>query len=227
MKKTFKYTLFFLSIFLVTSCTSDQKNGQLAQRQGQLEQLQSALRENAVREWEANLPKSAPYGEFLDPSAAPVTEKVVSGDAKSVEFRKKVAKDWEDFQSQKYLDLMCELWFDGWLGIGRPSTFAKQLAETRAFTEAMGIKIETIENIRMAEDNRKTINYPLPGKKYNLFVCEATTIFQLARPGRTLPSRSTIAWIYYLNNGELMGGWSANPGIKTEATPEGAGFGTS
>jgi|LauGreSuBDMM15SN_2_FD.fasta_scaffold75129_2 hypothetical protein len=220
MKKSFKSILLFLSILLITSCTPDQKDGQLAHRQGQLEQLQYTLRENAVDGWEANLPKSSSSGELLDPSAAPVTETVVSGDAKSVEFRKKVAKDWEELQSQKHLDFMCELWFQGWLGIG--DTFAKELAETRAITEAMGIKIETIENIRMAEDNRKTINYPLPGKKYNLFVCEATTIFQLARPGRTLPSRSTIAFIYYLNNGEVKATWTANPGIKTEAIFDGA-----
>ena len=225
MKKSFRFIPFFLSILLITSCVSDQKDGQLAQRQGQLEQLQFALRESAVSEWEANLPKSSPSGELLDPSAAPVTEKVVSSDAKSVEFRKSVAMDWEELQSQKHLDFMCELWFGGWLGIG--DTFAKELAEARAITEAMGIKIETIENIRMAEDNRKTINYPLPGKKYNLFVCEATTIFQLARPGLTLPSRSTIAFIYYLNNGDVKATFSANPGIKTMAIPDGAGFGTS
>ena len=225
MKKSFRFIPFFLSILLVTSCTSDQKDGQLAQRQGQLEQLQFALRENAVSEWEANLPKTLGFGESLDPSAAPVTEKVVSSDTKSVEFRKKIAKDWKALQGQKNLDFMCQLWFGGWLGID--DTFAKDLAETRAITEAMGIKIETIDNIRMAEDNRKTINYPLPGKKYNLFVCEATTIFKLARPGLTLPSRSTIAFIYYLNNGDIKATWSANPGITTEGLPDGAGVATS
>ena len=220
MKKPFKSVLFSLSIVLLTSCTTDRENEQLAQRQGQLEQIQFALRENAVSEWEANLPKSAPSREFFDRSAAPITEKVVRSDTQSVEFRKKLAKDWGELQSQRELDVMCKLFFESWLGFG--DTYAKEMAEMRAVTAALGIKIETIENIRIAEDNRKTINYPMAGKKYNLFVCEATTIFRLARPGLTLPSRSTIAVVYYLNNGEIKVTFSADPGVRTDAIPDGA-----
>jgi hypothetical protein len=213
MKKLFKVVFSGLVLVLTVSCTSTSDVQPSSQRQGQLIDIQLKLRETAMQQWESDLPKFAPTEELATPSPTDQSTEKVAYDEKTVAWRASIAEPWKDLQGQKNLDFMCQLWFEGWLGIG--DTFADTFAEHRARTEAMGLKIETIEAIRMAEDNRKTVNYPSVGKQTKLFICEAITIFRLARPGLTQPARSTISFVMTLVNNEVKANFSVTQGIST------------
>lgn len=217
MKKLFKILFVGLALVMITSCTSALEAQPSSQRQGQLSDIQLKLREAALQQWESDLPKFAPTETLATPlptdqTTDQATEKVAY-DEKTVAWRASLNESWKDLQGQKNLDFMCQLWFEGWLGIG--DTFADAFAEQRASTEAMGLKIETIEGIRMAADNRKTVNYPLEGKQTKLFTCEAITIFRLARPGLTQPARSTISFVMTLVNDQVKANFSVTQGIGT------------
>jgi hypothetical protein len=215
MKKSIKLSVtFFVSIFL-TSCSSGDEMLSLDKRQGQSELIQSKLREYAMQSWESNLPLYNSNDNL--PLESPPTDQIeaANNDPSTVAWREKIGEDWKNLQGEKDLNFMCQLWFEGWLGIG--DTFADLFKEHRARTEAMGIKIETIENIRMAEDNRKIINFPKPGIQYIIFTCEATTIFRMARSGLTKPARSTVSFTYRLENNEVKSRFSVGVGLSTDA----------
>jgi hypothetical protein len=164
--------------------------------------------------WETSLPKNSIFGETANPSYPTSEKEPTENDEANIAWRAKIAEQWKGLEGQKNLNYMCELWFEGWQGIG--DSFSDFFIEHRAQTDAMGIKIETIENIKMIEDNRKTINFPKPGKQYSLFTCEATIVFRLARPGLTKPYKSTISFVYWLENNEVKSSFSVNAGISTE-----------
>ena len=214
MKKFPKLFFLILSIGLLNGCAANQENQLGALRQGQIEQIQSVLRENAMINWETSLPKNSIFGETAKPSYPTSENEPTENDEANIAWRAKIAEQWKGLEGQKNLDYMCALWFEGWQGIG--DSFSDLFKEQRAQTDAMGLKIETVENIKMIEDNRKTINFPKPGKRYSLFTCEATIVFRLARPGLTKPQKSTISFVYWLDNDEVKSTFSVNAGISTD-----------
>lgn len=213
-----KFIFVILFTIIVTSCASETRNDAYYQRAVDLAFLQSILRETAINRWEQNLPKySSPIGDQQELSTYEDAGQV-SNDAKSIAFRNQLIEDWGELGSTEDLsgDRLCEFWFQGWFGIS--DTFSKEFSEARAQVESAGLKIETLEDISMTQDNRRTINYPAPGERRNLFVCEATTVFRLSRPGFTLPSQSKIAFYYYLDNGVLKSNFQAQAGANTNST---------
>jgi hypothetical protein len=214
MKKFPKLFFLILSIGLLSGCAANQENQLGALRQGPIEQVQAVLRENAMINWESSLPKDSVFGETAKPAYPTSEREPVENDEANTAWRAKIAEQWKGLEGQKNLDFMCEYWFQGWQGID--DSFSDFFKEHRAQTDAMGIKIETIENIKMIEDNRKTINFPKPGKQYSLFTCEATIVFRLARPGLSKPQKSTISFVYWLENNEVKSSFSVNAGISTE-----------
>jgi hypothetical protein len=218
MKKQLNYLFFLVSITLLSSCSASDEIKFSDQRQGPLEIIQSKLRSQALDNWEKNLPTYVSKNDLPAPSQSNEPSEPAKNDPVTVAWREKIGESWKDLQGQKNLDFMCQLWFEGWLGLSE--SFADMFKEHRAKTEAMGIKIETIENIKMIADNRKTINYPQPGKQYSIFTCEATTVFRMARPGLTKPAQSTISFTYYLENNQVKSRFSVGTGLSTEATKE-------
>lgn len=214
------YKLIFpiLLSLLTTSCTSENKYEASYQRLGDLALLQLILRDTAINRWEQNLPKYSPMTSDSQNSQSYEAIDRVSNDAKSIAFRNKLINDWGELGSTEDLsvDRLCEFWFQGWFGFSE--AFSQEFADARARLVSAGLKIETLENITMTQDNRKTINYPAPGERRNLFVCEATTVFRLSRPGFTLPSQSKIAFYYYLENGVLKNSFQAQVGANTYST---------
>jgi hypothetical protein len=215
MIELYKFIFVISLALLTTSCASENKYEASYQRLGDLALLQSILRETAMNRWEQNLPKYSPLVD--DPQNLSTYEDIgqVSNDAKSIAFRNQLIEDWGELGSTEDLSVykLCEFWFQGWFGIS--DVFSKEFSDARAQVESAGLKIETLENITMTQDNRKTINYPAPGERRNLFVCQATTVFRLSRPGFTLPSQSKIAFYYYLENGILKSNFQAQVGANT------------
>lgn len=209
-----KFIFVMLLALLTTSCASQSKYEASHERHGDLSLLQSILRETAMNRWEQNLPNNSLKVD--DPQDSSTYEEInqVSNDAKSIEFRNQLIEDWGMLGSTEdlSLDRLCESWFQGWFGFS--DAFSEYFSDARAQVESAGLKIETLENITMTQDNRKTINFPAPGERRNLFVCEATTVFRLSRPGFTLPSQSKIAFYYYVENGVLKSNFQAQAGAN-------------
>lgn len=218
MIKLYKFIFIILLSLISTSCASENKYESLQKRLGDLEFLQSILRETAMIRWEQNLPKYSSVED--DPQGLSNFEDSgpVSNDAKSIALRNQLIEDWGELGSTEdlSLDRLCEFWFQGLFGIS--DAFSKEFSEARAQVENSGLKLETLENITMTQDNRRTINYPAPGERRNLFVCEATTVFRLSRPGFTPPNQSKIAYYYYLKNGLLKSNFQAQVGVNTLST---------
>jgi hypothetical protein len=214
MKKSFKILCLAVSTGLLTSCTSSDANQGSELRQGELQLIQGKLRELAMERWESNLPKYF-SGDYLSKTEEEnQTKQKPNYDAATVAWRESIGEQWKEIQGQKNLDLMCQLWFEGWLGLG--DSFADMFAEHRAKTDAMGIKIETLEDVKMAADNRKTINYPKAGEQARLFTCEAITVFRMARPGLTKPAKSSISFVLKLVNNEIKASFTVQAGLSTE-----------
>lgn len=213
MKKLIKIFCIAFSAGIFAGCTTGASNQNIELRQGDLLVIQGKLRDLAMEQWESNLPKYS----SIDDSPKPIEQKQDAQkpkyDAVTVAWRESVGEQWKEIQGQKNLDLMCQLWFEGWLGLG--DSFADLFAEQRAKTEAMGIKIETIEEIKMAADNRKTINFPKLGEQAELFTCEAITVFRMARPGLTKPAKSTISFVLKLVNNEIKSSFTVQAGLST------------
>lgn len=213
MKKPSKFFCLTITTALLVSCNSSENLQGIELRQGELQLIQNKLRENAMKNWEANLPKYLANEVLPEPMQTKEAREQVKNDPATIAWRAKLSEQWQEIQGQRNLDLMCQLWFEGWLGLG--DTFADLFKEHRARTAAMGISIETIENIVMLEDNRKTINYPAEGTTSKLFVCEALTVWKLARPGLTMPYKSFISFDIKLVNNQEKASFSVSPGIST------------
>jgi hypothetical protein len=214
MKNRIKFLCLAICTGLTASCTSIDQNQSIEQRQGELQNIQGKLRELAVDRWESNLPKYFSADDLPKPAGEKQSEQQPNYDAKTVAWRESIGEQWKEIQGQKNMDLMCQLWFEGWLGLG--DTFADMFAEHRAKTDAMGIKMETIEDIKMVADNRKTINYPKPGEQSQLFTCEATIVFRMSRPGLTRPAKSSISFVLKSVNNEIKASFSVQQGLSTD-----------
>lgn len=214
MKNRFKFLCFAICVQLLVGCTPSNHDESIQQRQGELQLIQEKLRELAIDRWESNLPEYSTLDDLPKPAEEELTKQQPNYDAETVAWRESIGEQWKELQGQKNLDLMCQLWFEGWLGIG--DTFSDLFAEHRAKTEAIGLKIETIEDIKMISDNRKTINYPRPGEQVRLFTCEAILVFRMARPGLTRPAKSTISFVMKVTNGEVKGSFTVQQGLSTD-----------
>ena len=214
MKKPTKFFCLALTTALLVGCNSSENIKGIELRQGELQLVQSKLREIAMEKWESNLPKYLSNDDLPKPEEENQTEQQPKYDAATVAWRESIGEQWKEIQGQKNLDFMCQLWFEGWLGLG--DSFADLFAEHRAKTDAMGIKIETLEDVKMVADNRKTINYPKPGEQSRLFTCEAITVFKMARPGLTKPAKSSISFVLKLVNNEIKASFSVQAGLSTD-----------
>lgn len=215
MIKLYKFIFIILLSLISTSCASENKYESMQRNLGDLEFLQTILRETAMMRWEQNLPKYSPVVDDRQGLSNFEDSGPVSNDAKSIALRNQLIEAWGELGSTEdlSLDRLCEIWFQGLFGIS--DAFSKEFSEARAQVESSGLKLETLENITMTQDNRRTINYPAPGERRYLFVCESTTVFRLSRPGFTLPSQSKIAYYYYLENGLLKSNFQVQVGANT------------
>ena len=96
---------------------------------------------------------------------------------------------------------MCELYFQGILD--ESSEFAVYFVTVKKQLAKEGTVIHSITNIRMREDNRKTIQLPTKEYSSSLFVCSARMILKLSNGDFSQPIDSSISFNYYLDGREI------------------------
>jgi hypothetical protein len=114
-------------------------------------------------------------------------------------WRAEINDDWKDLKSDR-LDLVCELFFRGL--VDDTSSFAYIFQSVRDQFVREGTVIHSINNIRMREDNRKTIQLPTAEYSSSLFVCSSRIVLKLWNGYFSQPIDSTLSWNYYLSGGE-------------------------
>ena len=114
-------------------------------------------------------------------------------------WRAEINDDWKDLKSDR-LDLVCEIFFRGLVDDTSNFAYIFQVARDQFVRE--GTAIHSINNIRMREDNRKTIQLPTAEFSSSLFVCSSRIVLKLSNGYFSQPIDSTLSWNYYLAGGE-------------------------
>lgn len=114
-------------------------------------------------------------------------------------WRKDINKTWGQIDDDK-IYMICEFMYQGLYD--ENATFGSYLSATRKQLVADGVSIHSIENIRMREDNRKTIQFPTEKQNSVLFLCSAQIVFKLPNGNFSSPQDSKIYLLYYLYQGK-------------------------
>ena len=184
----------------LSGCSEDQTVNSSSRIGNDLPNVQNFLRENAISIWD-------PTSNLRDVDViikSPPALKNDQGPLPSEEFqlwKTNLLEPWKDIKTKDNLNFMCQIWYEGW--IGSDQAFSKYFVESRNQLSALGLTVESIDEIRMVEDNRDSIFYPQQNAPFTLFKCGATVVYKLDRGIFSPPANSTISFVYYLDNGKV------------------------
>ena len=194
----FKYTAAILSsALLLSACASEADLEALNAGRTDVVQIQEKFRESILEGYVDNATQEVVIAESISPTDSNYQKAEVTPELKA--WRNELSDDWKDLKDNQ-LDLMCELFFQGL--IDDASQFADIFKDSRNQLASQGTKIYSINNIRMREDNRQTIQFPTAQSSSSLFVCSSRIVLKLTNGDYTQPIDSTLAWNYYLAGGE-------------------------
>ena len=186
-----------VSALFLTGCSSEGDLEALNSGRTNVVHVQEKLRESILRMYVDNTKELIVIAEALSPTDTNYQEAEVTPELKA--WRDELSEDWKDLKFNQ-LDLMCELFFQGL--IDDESRFADIFKSSRDQLASQGTEVYSINNIRMREDNRKTIQFPTEQSSSSLFVCSSRIVLKLSNGNYTQPLDSTLAWNYYLSGGE-------------------------
>jgi hypothetical protein len=196
-----KLTLLIIPALIgLSACSEDQPINSGSRIGNDLPNVQNFLRENAISIWD-------PTSNLRDVDViikAPAAVKNERGPLSPDEFntwKTNLLEPWEGIKTKDNLNFICQLWFEGW--IDSDETFSKYFIENRNQLRALGLSVESIDEIGIIEDNRNAIFYPQQNDPFILFKCGATVVYKLDRGVFAPPAKSTISFVYYLDNGKV------------------------
>jgi hypothetical protein len=190
-----------LSLLLLTGCATATDELTSNRNSTDTAGVQSFLRETALENWESTDVKYADIDASISNPPALKDTKGPLSDADFNLWKADMLDTWKELKTKEQLNLMCQFWYEGWLDSDQ--SFSKHFTESRNQLLALGLIVESIDEIRILEDNRNSIFYPRQGQPFTLFKCGATVVYKLERGVFAPPADSTIAFIYWLNNGKV------------------------
>jgi hypothetical protein len=179
---------------LLTGCASEQDTAVLNSGRTNVSQIQQEFRESILSKYEEVVSKDLTIAEAINPNDANYTK--VTESSELMAWRAEIAEIWKDLKDNQR-DLMCEFYFRGVLDDS--SAFADDFAIVKQRLAKEGTTIHSINNVRMREDNRKTIQFPTKEYSSSLFVCSARIVLRLSNGDFSQPVDSTISLNYYLD----------------------------
>lgn len=192
-----KFALAIVTASLITGCASQNMETPINSGRTDISQIQSKMRTQILSRF---IEKEEP--EYL-------STKIVSKDdveyVKAEEtpellaWRADINKTWGAIDDDK-IDLLCEFMYQGLYD--ETNSFASYFVETRKKLAADGISIYSINNIRMREDNRDTIQFPTEEQASLLFVCSSQIVFKFPNGNLSKPQDSRVNLLYYIFNGK-------------------------
>lgn len=185
------------SALLLSGCASEGDLEALNSGRTNVVKVQEKFRESILDSYVDNAKQELVIAEAISPTDTNYQEAEVTPELKA--WRDELSDDWKELKFSQ-LDLMCELFFQGL--VDDESRFADILKSARDQLASQGTEVYSITNIRMREDNRKTIQFPTEKSSSSLFVCSSRIVLKLSNGNYTQPLDSTLAWNYYLSGGE-------------------------
>jgi hypothetical protein len=185
------------SALLLSGCASEGDLEALNSGRTNVVKVQEKFRESILDSYVDNAKQELVIAEAISPTDTNYQEAEVTPELKA--WRDELSDDWKELKFNQ-LDLMCELFFQGL--VDDESRFADILKSARDQLASQGTEVYSITNIRMREDNRKTIQFPTEKSSSSLFVCSSRIVLKLSIGDYTQPLDSTLAWNYYLSGGE-------------------------
>ena len=185
------------SVLLLSGCASEGDLEALNSGRTNVVKVQEKFRESILDSYVDNAKQELVIAEAISPTDTNYQEAEVTPELKA--WRDELSDDWKELKFSQ-LDLMCELFFQGL--VDDESRFADILKSARDQLASQGTEVYSITNIRMREDNRKTIQFPTEKSTSSLFVCSSRIVLKLSNGNYTQPLDSTLAWNYYLSGGE-------------------------
>lgn len=185
------------SALLLSGCASEGDLEALNSGRTNVVQVQEKFRKSILDSYVDNAKEELVIAEAISPTDTNYQEAEVTPELKA--WRDELSDDWKELKFSQ-LDLMCELFFQGL--VDDESRFADILKSARDQLASQGTEVYSITNIRMREDNRKTIQFPTEKSSSSLFVCSSRIVLKLSKGNYTQPLDSTLAWNYYLSGGE-------------------------
>jgi hypothetical protein len=185
------------SVLLLSGCASEGDLEALNSGRTNVVKVQEKFRESILDSYVDNAKQELVIAEAISPTDTNYQEAEVTPELKA--WRDELSDDWKELKFSQ-LDLMCELFFQGL--VDDESRFADILKSARDQLASQGTEVYSITNIRMREDNRKTIQFPTEKSSSSLFVCSSRIVLKLSNGNYTQPLDSTLAWNYYLSGGE-------------------------
>ena len=185
------------SVLLLSGCASEGDLEALNSSRTNVVKVQEKFRESILDSYVDNAKQELVIAEAISPTDTNYQEAEVTPELKA--WRDELSDDWKELKFNQ-LDLMCELFFQGL--VDDESRFADIFKSSRDQLASQGTEVYSITNIRMREDNRKTIQFPTEKSSSSLFVCSSRIVLKLSIGDYTQPLDSTLAWNYYLSGGE-------------------------
>jgi hypothetical protein len=185
------------SVLLLSGCASEGDLEALNSSRTNVVKVQEKFRESILDSYVDNAKQELVIAEAISPTDTNYQEAEVTPELKA--WRDELSDDWKELKFNQ-LDLMCELFFQGL--VDDESRFADIFKSSRDQLASQGTEVYSITNIRMREDNRKTIQFPTEKSSSSLFVCSSRIVLKLSIGDYTQQLDSTLAWNYYLSGGE-------------------------
>jgi hypothetical protein len=182
----------------LTGCSSEQQTAALNSGRTNISQVQQEFRESILSKYVEVVGEDLTIAEAVNPDNT--NYRKVSESAELKAWRAEIAESWKELKDNQR-DLMCELYFQGILDDS--SGFAQYFVTVKKQLGKEGTTIHSINNIRMREDNRKTIQLPTKEYSSSLFVCSARIVLKMSNGDFSQPIDSSISLNYYLDGREI------------------------
>ena len=183
---------------LLAGCSSEEDTAPLNSGRTDISQIQEEFRESILSDYVDVVTEELIIAEAINPND--INYPKVSESPELSAWRDEIRESWEDLKDSQR-DLMCELYFQGILD--ESSEFADYFVTVKKQLAKEGTVIHSITNIRMREDNRKTIQLPTKEYSSSLFVCSARMVLKLSNGDFSQPIDSSISINYYLDGREI------------------------
>lgn len=186
-----------VSTLCLTGCVANENDDVLNSGRTDISRIQENFRQSILANYVDVVVDELAIAEAISPNDASFGKVEESEELKA--WRQEISEPWNDLQNNQR-DLMCEFFYQGILD--EKSDFAYIFVEANKQFKREGTVIHSINNIRMREDNRKTIQLPTANYSSSLFVCSARIVLKLSNGYFSQPLDSTLAWNYYLSGGQ-------------------------
>lgn len=192
-----KLIFIFLGATLFSGCTSEGNLKAFNSGRTDTQLIQERFRDSILSAYVDDTQEELVIAEAVSPNNVDYQEVEVTPELKA--WRAKLQEDWKELQTNQ-LDVMCELFYEGL--VDEAARFADIFESSRAQLASQGTEVYSVNNIRMREDNRETIQFPTEQASSSLFVCSARVVLRLTNGTFSQPLDSTLAWNYYLAGGQ-------------------------